>query len=429
MSSRPISKQPIFGRRTLLDAIRTPDISLLKPAFQFLALLITIFVMGVGVRTAYAAGETLPGDTLYPLKTGIEEIRLLLSFDAADDALLKLEFAQRRVGEMKSLSELGRYEDIPLATEIYQTHILDLNQTMRKMALEGDPKITKIGELLEETLFYDTIVLTGLAEAIPPETLAYIEVAIGASKSGNAIARQWVELATAAPSSLPSALPPSEEEKDLGIPLPTAMACWPADLGSNPPAGIPLCEGDQTPVPLPEDLVLFCWPSQIPFDPPQDIPICGEGEAPIPLPADMGLICWPREVSNTPPPGLNLCQDGQLPVPLPPGYSVLCWPNNIPFNPPPGIPSCSDTSQPTPAPEELPCWPPELSPIPPPGMILCEPGEFTFPDFYLPGLNGTQGGGVRDLVQDILSQLPLYYCWPNHLEQDSPPGMPLCQPE
>ena len=421
------SQQTTSKLPNLSNFFKVPVFQVLKPAFQLLVILITIIAMGTGVSAAYGSGDTLPGDAFYPVKTGVEELQLLFSFDIADASVLKLEFTQRRIGEMKSLTELGRYEDIPLATENYQSQLLDLNESLRKMALDGNARFDEIGELVEETLFYDTIILTGLVENVPAGTQSYIEVAIGASKSGNAIARQWLQLVSSSPSSIPTELPKTQMDEDIGIPLPTDIACWPANLQSYPPEGIPPCEGDQTPVPLPENLVLFCWPPQLPFDPPQDIPICGEGEAPIPLPDQLGLICWPRELSSTPPPGLSLCQEGQLPVPLPADHNLFCWPSDIPFNAPPGIPPCEGGSYPTPPPMELPCWPPELSPVPPPGMTLCEAGEWSFPPIEWPNLDGTQGGGMGDFVKDLLSELPSKYCWPNHLEQDPPPGMPICQ--
>jgi hypothetical protein len=419
--------QPTQKKRSLADILRFPDRQAFKPAFQLLVILITVVTIGSGVTAVFASGETLPGDTFYFVKTVFEELQIRLTFDTAESTLVTLKFAQRRIGEMKSLAEKGRYEDIALAAHNYHTKLLKLNDSLRIMTLKGNPRLVEIGQLVEETLFYDTIILTGLVETVPVETQGVLEVAIGASKSGNAIARQWVQVAIASPSNIPTEIPEDQPVEEIGIPLPTDIACWPTDLKSEPPEGVPLCETHQTPVPLPEDLVLFCWPSQIPFNPPTDIPLCGEGE--VPLPENLGLICWPRQVSLTPPPGLSLCEPGQLPIPLPSGFFVPCWPANIPFNAPPGIPTCGEGPEPTPAPEDLPCWPPELSPSPPPGMKLCDPGEWFFPNSNWPGLDGFKEGGVGDIIQNILTQMPPQPCWPSDLEGEPPAGMPVCQPE
>jgi hypothetical protein len=62
-------------------------------------------------------------------------------------------------------------------------------------------------------------------------------------------------------------------------------------------------------------------------------------------------------------------------------------------------------------------------------MTLCEEGEWFFPDFEWPDLDGTQGASMGELVEGALSQLPSNVCWPSHLEQDPPIGMPTCQAE
>jgi hypothetical protein len=62
-------------------------------------------------------------------------------------------------------------------------------------------------------------------------------------------------------------------------------------------------------------------------------------------------------------------------------------------------------------------------------MTLCEEGEWFFPDFEWPGLDGAQGASMGELVEEVLSQFPTKFCWPSHLEQDPPMGMPICQAE
>jgi len=70
---------------------------------------------GVGI-TAYAAGNSLPGDALFPLKTNIEEAQVKLTDDSAAQARLYLQFARQRLSELQTLIDRGRYTDIALAT-------------------------------------------------------------------------------------------------------------------------------------------------------------------------------------------------------------------------------------------------------------------------------------------------------------------------
>lgn len=363
-----------------------------KPSLQLLGFLIAFLFLVTGVSAAYASGNALPGDALYPIKTTVEKLQLFLTFDDARATQLQVEFAQKRIGEMKALVEEEQYEDIQIAALNYQSTLIGANESLRALVLDGDQRAKEMGNLVEEALFYDTLILSGLMEAVPGNTKGHIEVAIGASKSGNAIARQWVELYSSSPSGATVPLPETTQiNEDFGIPLPTDIACWPNNLVADPPEGIPICEEEQTPVPLPENLILFCWPPGIPFDPPEGIPLCEEGQAPVPLPDNLNLICWPRVLPYDPPEGLPICQPRQLPVPLP-EREISCWPSRIPYDAPEGIPPCESGPYPTPNPAELPCWPPELPSDPPPGLPLCEPRErpalpnnFDFRDI-LPGV-------------------------------------------
>jgi hypothetical protein len=399
----------------------------IKPAMQLIAILLAIIILGTGVGVAYASDDSLPGDTLYPIKIVVEKLQMLLTFDDANEAQLQISFAQRRIGEMKVLAERGGFEDIQTAAEGYQSLLNITNETLRGMVLAGDPRTAEIGSLVEETLFYDTLILTGLKDIVPTDLQGTIDFAIGASKSGNAIARQWVGLSTSSALGTPSQLPAiTQISEDLGIPLPTDIACWPSELGGEPPDGVPTCEEDQTPVPLPQNLILFCWPQEIPFDPPQRIPRCEEGQEPIKLPDTLNLICWPRELSYDPPEGLRLCNVGELPLPLPENLDLRCWPSEIPYDPPDGIPYCTDGSYPTPAPQQLPCWPRQLPSDPPPGIPLCEPGAFRDPTNDGSSLGGIRDSEAKEPLDDIRSQLMEEYCWPAWLDQNPPLGMPIC---
>ncbi|MCX6024059.1 MAG: DUF5667 domain-containing protein, partial [Chloroflexi bacterium] len=52
---------------------------------------------------AVAAGESLPGSALYSVKLATEDARLAASFDPTQRALLHLEFARNRFGEMRTI--------------------------------------------------------------------------------------------------------------------------------------------------------------------------------------------------------------------------------------------------------------------------------------------------------------------------------------
>ncbi|MEM7336495.1 MAG: DUF5667 domain-containing protein, partial [Chloroflexota bacterium] len=67
----------------------------------------------------YAAGQSLPGDALYPVKRQTESVRLALSVN--NDEKLLTSFIEIRLDEMDELASLMRYEDVKTAVNDYNT--------------------------------------------------------------------------------------------------------------------------------------------------------------------------------------------------------------------------------------------------------------------------------------------------------------------
>lgn len=102
--------------------VPAPTKQALKPRWALrltatIFLIITLIVSGTGV--ASAASRALPGDTLFGVKTTLEEARLIVSDDEGDLALLN-QYADERVVEIQALAAAGRYEDIAAGAQAYQ---------------------------------------------------------------------------------------------------------------------------------------------------------------------------------------------------------------------------------------------------------------------------------------------------------------------
>jgi hypothetical protein len=69
--------------------------------------------------TVYAAQDSLPGDTLYSVKLGVEEATMMLSGDDTARAERALNFAHKRVREMMTLTERERLGDLGVAADKY----------------------------------------------------------------------------------------------------------------------------------------------------------------------------------------------------------------------------------------------------------------------------------------------------------------------
>jgi hypothetical protein len=90
----------------------------LRPAYALAGLLLA-FALAFGSTAAYASESALPGDPLYAVKLGVEDIRLQLSPTTAGDRALLGEFADRRMNEIETLARRGRWADVELALRAY----------------------------------------------------------------------------------------------------------------------------------------------------------------------------------------------------------------------------------------------------------------------------------------------------------------------
>jgi hypothetical protein len=106
----------------------------LTPALQFA--LVTVLVLGIvftsGTLTVAAAQNSLPAETLYPLKTWSEDLRLSLAQDAAAQVALDLEFANRRVDELQTMLQSDEIppESVVARLETQVDHALQIASSL-----------------------------------------------------------------------------------------------------------------------------------------------------------------------------------------------------------------------------------------------------------------------------------------------------------
>jgi len=111
----------------------------LKMANLVIALLMAVSVVfGGGAAAAYASQDALPGDTLYPVKTAVEQAEIAITTDAQTQAELHLELAQERAAEIQALAAEGRLDLIPETAEDMQLHLQQAEQLAQQLAQEGN---------------------------------------------------------------------------------------------------------------------------------------------------------------------------------------------------------------------------------------------------------------------------------------------------
>ena len=78
-------------------------------AMRLIAALLVVVVTGVlGSGVVWTAGDSLPGNPLYPIKLATEDVRLALASTPADQIDLALQFVEERAEEMQSLVVAGQ---------------------------------------------------------------------------------------------------------------------------------------------------------------------------------------------------------------------------------------------------------------------------------------------------------------------------------
>lgn len=131
--------------------------------------LITVFLIALLAFIGFANSDenVLPGDMLYPLKTGLEDVRQALTFDEVGDILLHLHYAENRLREIETLIAMERSTDLPAAVAGFEAQVTHLAQMLRRATFEEHPYAGVMGALMEKDMAKHTKALSNLADTAP----------------------------------------------------------------------------------------------------------------------------------------------------------------------------------------------------------------------------------------------------------------------
>jgi hypothetical protein len=138
--------------------------------------IIAVMVMiGSGLGAASVSAEALPGDTLYPVKRGFEEVSLTFSFSAAGDVQLLADFTDRRLAEVEELVARGRGSDLLLGLEYYEQTLSRLDAAIKALTPgSGSAQL----EDLQAQLGRHTDVLSALRGQLPEQDQPALDLAV-----------------------------------------------------------------------------------------------------------------------------------------------------------------------------------------------------------------------------------------------------------
>lgn len=144
------------------------------------AVLAGVVVAGGG--TVYASQRSMPGDALYPVKTGTESVQLALTFGAESKAELRLKLVQKRVDEMTTEASSGRNVDGLEASIASQ-----LDKAVSTISTSKDTEVKDFSKRLSESSLHGQLSLDAAATSAKPANKKSLQDAIAMLRRGKII--------------------------------------------------------------------------------------------------------------------------------------------------------------------------------------------------------------------------------------------------
>jgi hypothetical protein len=148
-----------------------------------LAALILAFMLVLGQSTIAAANEAIPGDTLYPIKIGMENLQLVVGIDKKSKIEFLFTIAQHRIDEIVTLNEIGRYNYISSTTIAYEKATHQAANIVGEVAQENTDNAAMLGAKANADLSKNIAILATLQDQVPDQAKSAIAHAISESQN------------------------------------------------------------------------------------------------------------------------------------------------------------------------------------------------------------------------------------------------------
>lgn len=136
---------------------------LLRPVAIVTALTVMLFA-----GTAVAATMSAPDNILYPLKEGLEEMRVAIAFDKLDKAGIEVGHAESRLDEIESMVDQNKPEYVQSLLLNYDSHMTKAI-TLVKEASEEGRDTAEMETVIKEVQERHDSLLRGLFDRVPDD--------------------------------------------------------------------------------------------------------------------------------------------------------------------------------------------------------------------------------------------------------------------
>lgn len=165
---------------------------------SLVVLLMVAFVFG-GSGMAFASRSSIPGEMLYPVKLGLEQVELRFAFRPEARARLMIEHIEHRMLELQALSLDGQWERLPETVARFETQV---EQAIAAVTLtrQQDPlRGNLLAASLEDALADQDVMFGILSQAAPEAARPQFVRASQASTYGVTVAQELLALPTITP--------------------------------------------------------------------------------------------------------------------------------------------------------------------------------------------------------------------------------------
>jgi hypothetical protein len=159
----------------------------LAPVRVLASVLIGLLVLGVaGGSTVYAAQSSLPGDTLYTVKTGVENLQLAITPGVVAKANLHLKLVQRRIEEATQQTKLNRDVNVHALDTVEQR----FDDAIKELSRSDDKEATdNVLSRLSATTLDQQLELEQVLANAPEASKPALKHAFEITQRGNLVAQ------------------------------------------------------------------------------------------------------------------------------------------------------------------------------------------------------------------------------------------------
>jgi hypothetical protein len=179
----------VFDRWNNFLRALTPT-SLKRQAVSLVLLVALLFVM-LGGGTLYASANALPGDSLYSVKTAVEDLRLAVASEERDSELY-IQYTTKRMEEIEALLEAGREQDLPVALHRFEENLVNLSQMIENPKPGNEGWAEQKAAHFEEQMLHHIAVFEAVLEKAPNSALPGLNRALAVTEMKRVrIEQQW----------------------------------------------------------------------------------------------------------------------------------------------------------------------------------------------------------------------------------------------